>query len=255
MLSIRCYSEVNDFLPPERRQRTFAVPWPGRAAIKDTIEALGVPHPEVAAIVVNGAPVTFSYLVQPDDAIQVYSAAAALQTGLPLLQPWPAPRFVSDVHLGRLAEYLRLLGFDTLYRNDYDDPELAEIACSDMRILLTRDLDLLKRSCVVYGYYVRTTKPKQQVIEVLQRFDCFAAARPFQRCSRCNGMLEPVDKAAVVKLLPPRVQLEHERFQRCTGCGQIYWPGSHFVRLQRFVAQVLQYDPRTAAALPPTAVC
>jgi len=255
MLTVRCYGELNDFLRPERRQRTFALPWPGRAAIKDTIEALGAPHPEVASIVVNDAPVVFSYLAQPDDVIRVYSAAAALRTGLPLLQPWPAPRFVSDVHLGRLAEHLRLLGFDTLYRNDYDDPQLAAIACSDMRILLTRDLDLLKRACVVYGYYVRATQPQQQVIEVLRRFDFFAAARPFQRCIRCNGMLEPVDKPAVVQLLPPQVRLEHERFQRCTGCGQIYWPGSHFVRLQRFVAHVLQQDPRTAAAAPYYAVC
>jgi uncharacterized protein with PIN domain len=243
-LAVRCYAELNDFLPSARRHRTFLVPWPGRASIKDTIEALGVPHPEIALILVNGEPVSFSYLVQPGDDIHIYPTRTALTMGQPLIQPLPPPRFVLDVHLGRLAELLRLLGFDTLYRNDYDDPQLASIASTQARILLTRDIGLLKRSSVTYGYFVRETEPQQQVIEIMRRFDVFDAITPFRRCSRCNGMLAPVNKGDIEALLPPETRREHDEFQRCTHCGQIYWPGSHYRKLQDFVACVRQHDPR-----------
>ena len=149
-----------------------------------------------------------------------------------------------DVHLGRLAEYLRLLGFDTLYRNDYDDPELAEIAGRERRILLTRDLGLLKRSIVVYGLFVRATDPQQQVIEVLGRFDLFAAIEPFQRCSRCNGRLESVAKAAILHRLQPATSAQHDEFHRCQSCDQLYWKGSHWEHIQQFIAAVRQHDPR-----------
>jgi hypothetical protein len=155
----------------------------------------------------------------------------------PLLPP-PALRFVLDQHLGRLAECLRLLGFDTLYRNDYHDPELAQIAHDEQRILLTRDLGLLKRSAVIYGAFVRTTDPEEQVIEIVRRWDLFDALTPFRRCMRCNGLLEQVSKAEIAELLLPQTRVDHTAFHRCTGCGQIYWPGSHFASMQRFVEQI-----------------
>lgn len=247
-LHFQFFAELNDFLPPERRQR-FATTAVARSSIKDAIEALGVPHPEVALILVNGAPVDFSYLIQPGDDIRVYPRAVALAVNPDgLLLPPPAPCFILDVHLGRLAEYLRLLGFDTLYRNDYDDPELAQIAGAERRILLTRDLGLLKRSLVLYGAYVRATDPQQQVIEVLTRFDFFDKIAPFRRCSRCNGLLEPVAKAEILAQLQPATRRQHDEFQRCQGCGQVYWKGSHFERMQQFIAQLQRHDPR---ATPP----
>jgi hypothetical protein len=244
-LDVRFFAELNDFLPPERQHQRFMTLAVPRSSIKDAIEALGVPHPEVALILVNGAPVDFSYLVQPDDQIDVYPRAAALAVNPDaLLLPAPEPRFILDVHLGRLAEYLRLLGFDTLYRNDYDDPELAQVAGREERILLTRDLGLLKRSLVLYGAYVRATDPQQQVIEVLGRFDFFDKIAPFRRCSRCNGLLQSVTKEEILAQLQPATQRQHDEFQRCQGCGQIYWKGSHFGRMQQFIARIQQHDPR-----------
>ncbi len=234
----RFHGDLNDFLPRDRRDHLLSVPYAGRTSIKDAIEARGVPHPEVALIVVNGAPVDFAYAVQPNDRIEVYPASAVAAMPFPPLLLPPAPRFVLDQHLGRLAERLRLLGFDTLYRNDYHDPELARIAHDEQRILLTRDLGLLKRSAVLYGAFVRATDPEEQVIEIVRRWDLFDTIAPFRRCMRCNGVLEQVSKAEIADQLLPQTRADHTEFHRCTGCAQIYWPGSHFASMQRFVDQI-----------------
>jgi uncharacterized protein len=237
---VRFHAELNDFLPPQRRGERLGVPFPGRASIKDTLESLGVPHPEIALILVQGAPVDFAYLVQEDDDIEAYPHSLARTLPYPPRLPSPEPRFVLDAHLGRLAERLRLLGFDTLYRNDYDDPELAQIAGTERRILLSRDLGLLKRAAVIYGYFVRATDPEQQVIEIARRFDLFNAIQPFHRCVRCNGMLESVAKAEIEDRLPPQVRAEHAEFRQCDSCGQLYWPGSHYARIQSYIAELVR---------------
>ncbi|PLS79510.1 MAG: twitching motility protein PilT [Chloroflexi bacterium] len=243
-LTIQFHGELNDFLPPARREQALTYVVAERQSIKDVIEALGVPHPEVGQIVVHGRSLDFDYLVQADDYVEVYPAYSACRLPeYPQLQPVPAPRFVLDVHLGRLAEYLRLLGFDTLYRNDYDDPQLAAIAGREQRILLTRDLGLLKRSVVTFGVYVRATDPQRQVLEIVGRFNLWDALHPFQRCSRCNGMLEDVPKAAIEHQLLPQTKQEHDAFKQCQACGQIYWAGSHFVRLREFIDRIRAQRP------------
>lgn len=213
-----------------------------RASIKDMIESLGVPHPEVDFINVNGEYVNFSYIVSDGDIINVYPISAK-STIIPSISVMPEPlsiiRFVLDIHLGKLATSLRLLGFDTLYRNDYEDEKLAEISYSQARILLTRDKGLLMRSLVTYGYYVRNTNPQQQIVEVLQRYDLFKLVSPFKRCLRCNGLLEPVDKQSIVDKLPETVRSQVDVFQRCQDCDRIYWKGSHYERLQQFIDGVL----------------
>jgi uncharacterized protein with PIN domain len=243
---LRCYASLNDFLPPDRRQARFAQPLAGRAAVKDVIEAAGIPHPEVDLILVNGAPAGFARLVRAGDAISVYPAFTALDIApLGRLQPAPLspPRFVLDTHLGKLAAYLRLLGFDTLYRNDADDETLARLAAAGPRLLLTQDRGLLKRGAVTYGYCVRASAPRQQLREVARRFDLLAQARPFSRCARCNGRLATVDKAAVLTRLPPRTRHTYDEFSRCQDCGGLYWPGSHVERLRRLIAELRQEEP------------
>lgn len=120
--------------------------------------------------------------------------------------------------MGKLATSLRLLDFDTLYRNDYEDQELAKISSSKARILLTRDKGLLMRSLVTHGYYVRNTNPQQQILEVLQRFNLFKLISPFKRCLRCNGLLESVDKQSIIEELPENVRAQIDAFQRCQDC-------------------------------------
>jgi uncharacterized protein with PIN domain len=243
--NFRFYAELNDFLPSNKRQHTFPHSFEVSPSVKDMIEALGVPHTEVDLILVNGHAVDFSYLVQDGDQVSVYPVFESLDiTPLVRLRPQPLreTRFVLDVHLGRLTTYLRMLGFDTLYRNNYADEELAHISSTEGRILLTRDRGLLKRSIVTHGYCLRTTNPRQQLIEVLRRFDLFKSVKPFQRCLHCNGLLQPIDKTAISDRLLPKTRQYYDEFRHCRACDRIYWKGSHYQRMRQFIDSVLQTD-------------
>ncbi len=153
----RFYAELNDFLPRIRRFKDAPYRFENSQTIKDAIEAQGVPHTEVELILVNGELRDFGYHLHPSDRVSVYPVFESLDVS-ELLRVRPEPlrevRFVLDAHLGRLAVYLRLLGFDTMYRNDIGDEELARISRDEGRILLTRDRGLLKRSAVMHGYAI-----------------------------------------------------------------------------------------------------
>ena len=237
----RFYEELNDFLPPERRKTEFDYQFERRASIKDVIEALGVPHTEVELILVNRESVDFGYILHDGDRVSVYPVFESLDV-TPLLRlrarPLRTPRFVLDTHLGTLARYLRLLGFDTLYRNDYRDATLARISANEGRTLLTRDRGLLMRRIVTHAYFVRADDPRRQVEEVCARLDLYGLIEPFSRCSHCNGLLQQVDKAQIADQLAPKTRRYYQRFLQCQDCGQIYWAGSHFKHLQRFVDSV-----------------
>jgi uncharacterized protein with PIN domain len=154
--------------------------------------------------------------------------------------------FVLDTHLGTLARYLRLCGFDTLYRNDYDDEELAGISAGQHRILLTRDRDVLKRRIVTHGCFVRNDRPREQLVEVLQRFHLTEAITPFTRCTRCNGRLQEVAKEDIADRLEPLTRRYYQRFRQCTGCGRIYWRGSHVQHIERLIGRIRE-DLRSRA--------
>ncbi len=236
----RFYGSLNDFLTPARRQTAFSHDVKERASIKDAIESLGVPHPEIDLILVNGNSVSFAYLLQAGDSISVYPYFEALKIeAVSYVRPQPLKtyRFVLDVHLGKLASYLRLLGFDVLYQNDYDDEVLAQISSQQQRILLTQDIGLLKRSIVIYGYKVRSANPKHQVREVLDRFGLHQAVVPLKRCPRCNGLLEPVEKQAISHRLPYFTRLSYHTFFECQDCRQLYWKGAHYKRIQQLIEQ------------------
>ncbi|WP_455374894.1 Mut7-C RNAse domain-containing protein [Kaarinaea lacus] len=240
-VSIRFYEELNDFLPPERRKKSFTYEVSQPGSIKDLIESLGVPHTEIDLILVNSQSVDFNYLVQNNDRISVYPVFEALDIS-PIIKLRPKPlrksRFVLDTHLGRLAAYLRMLGFDTLYRNDYDDKTLANISVNEHRILLTCDVRLLMRKIITHGYYVRERNPKKQLLEVLSRFDLFTAQRPFTRCMHCNGEIKQVQKELIEHRLMPRTRENYEDFWQCGNCGKIYWQGSHFQRMQQLIEKL-----------------
>ena len=235
------HGELNDLLPARWRNGVFACTYNGPQSVKHLIEAAGVPHPEVALIRVDGRPVGFDH--QPGDGshIEVYPERHGLVgNDAPPLRPLlPQPiAFLTDNHLGRLTRLLRLLGFDTAYGGEAADDLLAERAYDENRVLLTRDRGLLKRSLVVFGYCLRSTDPRQQLFAVLRRYQLFGHVEPWRRCLRCNGLLRPVDKAAVLDQLEPKTKLYCDEFQQCTACGQVYWRGSHFGELERLVAEV-----------------
>ena len=231
----RFHAELNDFLPPKKKGQTIACPINGDQSVKHLIESLGIPHPEVNRILVNDEPVDFSYIVQEEDQIDVYPITVAEQRARIAGERC----FILDNHLGRLAVYLRMLGFDSLYRNDYHDEELALVANQEERILLTRDVRLLMRNLVGNGYWVRSKIPRQQLVEVVRRFDLAPHIAPFRRCMRCNGILQPVSKEAVLHRLEPLTKLYYDDFRICPRCDRVYWKGSHFERMQKILDQVI----------------
>lgn len=240
------HDNLNDFLPAHRHKVVFSHQFDGGPSVKDMIESLGVPHTEVVLIMVNHQPVTFRYHVRNGDNISVYPCCEQMNVAPEHGVRPPTPddvRFVADVHLGRLAAYLRMLGFDTLYPTDYRDEELARISSDEVRVLLTRDRGLLKRSIVVYGYYVRETDPWRQLGEVLRRFDLIGEILQFHRCTRCNSILAPVDKSTVEDRLTAETRRYYNDFRVCHDCGKVYWRGSHFERMDSFIEQLRDLQP------------
>jgi uncharacterized protein with PIN domain len=239
------HSAFNVFLPRRQQDTIIAHPFDWRGSVKDMMESLGVPHPEIDVLVVNGVSVDFDAIVQPDDHIAAYPHGAAVDVTpkVPLRPPYPGrPAFVLDQHLGRLAAYLRMMGFDTRYRNDYDDEELAQVSHDETRILLTRDVGLLKRGIVIYGYFVRETNRERQLAEITRRYDLAGQVQPFRLCMKCNGLVEVVDKDLIAKHLPEGTAQHYDLFHRCTSCGRIYWKGAHHQRMEALMERVLAGD-------------
>jgi uncharacterized protein with PIN domain len=135
--------------------------------------------------------------------------------------------------------YLRMVALDTAYRTDYPDEELARISADEKRVLLTRDRGLLKRSVIIRGYFVPSTNPREQLLEVLQRFDLFDSISPFERCMHCNSRLRSVPKETIAERLLPQTSQQHKEFRVCPECDRIYWKGSHYRRMQEFIEAVV----------------
>ncbi|MDD1611525.1 MAG: Mut7-C ubiquitin/RNAse domain-containing protein [Methylococcaceae bacterium] len=234
----RFYEELNDFLPPEQRKQTVIYRFNGNPGIKDPIEVFGVPHTEVDLIVVNGESVGFDYKLKNADRVAVYPVFEGFDiTPIVRLRETPLRRiaFVVDVNLGRLARLLRLFGFDTLFANSFTDQEIAAISVEQQRIVLTRDKRLLFAKVIAHGYWVRSVNPLQQLAEVIKRLDLANQIRLLCRCTVCNGLIEPVEKQAVLHLLEPKTRRYYEQFFHCSVCGKVYWEGSHIDHIrQRF---------------------
>jgi uncharacterized protein len=235
---IRFYAELNDHLAPDQRFKTLEKPFFVSSTVKDVIESFGIPHTEVELIVVNGESVDFSHIIRDQDRVSAYPVFESVDITPELRvrpQPLRDPKFVLDVHLGKLAAYLRMLGFNTLYRSSYSDPELVRLSYSGRRILLTRDRSLLKHSAVTHGYWLRETDSRRQTTEVVQRFDLAHSIRPFTRCMACNEVIQPVPAEQVRHLISARTADRSSEFRQCPRCGRVYWKGSHYDRMQRWI--------------------
>jgi uncharacterized protein with PIN domain len=244
----RFYEELNDFLAPARRKCEFPYAFTGTPSVKDAIEAIGVPHAEVDLVLVDGESVDFTRRLTGGERLAVYPMFERLDiTSVTRLRARPLrrTRFVLDVHLGKLARKLRLLGFDALYRTDYDDATIITLSLDEQRIILTRDKGVLKHSAVTHGYWVRSPVPRQQLGEIVRVFDLGGKIRPFTRCMLCNGELQPVAKDAIADQLPPRVRMYFEDFAQCQQCAHVYWPGSHYQRMRQMVAELALAERRS----------
>ncbi len=238
--SIRFYGDLNDFLPRDKRHRTFSVTVKGRPSVKDAVEAQGVPHPEIDIILVNRRSRTFGYQITARDRLSVYPEGFNVNaSSLIHLRPRRCPgRFVIDSHLGKLVRHMRLLGFDCVYKKDFPDAEIVRIAAAEDRIVLTRDVGLLKNRSVRSGLWVRSPDPRRQLKEVLQKYHLFPRIRPFRRCLECNGRIVCVAKKNIVGQLPDMVKQVCSRFYSCQSCRKVYWKGSHYDQLSGLIKRV-----------------
>lgn len=234
----RFYEELNDFLPGRNRKKDFLYHFSGNPSVKDAIESIGVPHIEVDLILVNGEPVPFSYHLHEDDRVSVYPVFESFDISrINRLRNKPLrnPRFILDVHLGKLARYLRMTGFDTLYDKFYSDSEIVRISTGESRIILTRDKGLLKHKAISHGYWIRSQDPVEQFREVIRRFDLDSRFHPFHRCIICNGLITKKPKEEIMDTLKPRTRQYYNEFYQCNNCSKIYWKGSHYHRMQEFI--------------------
>jgi uncharacterized protein len=242
---LRFYEELNDFIPEENKKKRFTHQYVDRTSIKDLIESFGIPHTEVDLILVNGNSVNFKYIFNDGDDVSVYPVFESLDiSNVQHLRPKPLrePKFVCDVHLGRLTRYLRMMGLNVLYKNNFVDEEIIQISLKERRALLTRDKGILKRSGVTHGYLVRGTKVEEQVKEILHRFDLKKEIKKFPRCIDCNDLLKPVKKELIIDQLPVKVAKTQNEFYECPSCKKIYWKGTHYKRMLAFINSVKGID-------------
>lgn len=238
---IRFYEELNDFLPGAKRKIRYEITFFGTPSVKDIIEAQGVPHTEIDMILVNGKSVRFTSEIKERDDISVYPEFESFDISkIQKLRPKPLrrPKFVSDVHLGTLAKYMRMLGFDVKYQNDFSDSQIIEISLNEKRAILTRDLGVLKQGKVKRGYWVRSIKAAVQIREIIARFNLSGSIKEFSRCIRCNTLLKPVDKTKVIQKLPSKVRTCREEFYYCHVCDKVYWKGSHYEKMRVFIEKL-----------------
>ncbi len=248
LVQLNFHGDLSFFLRPKGRPEIIERGLAEKTSIKDVIESCGVPHPEVDLILVNRQPVDFYHTLRTNVDVDVYPVGF-----LPTLfthkrlQGSHFAKFVADGHLGRLTRNLRLLGLDVAYLNAAEDRQLLETMQRENRALLTRDRRLLMHAVVQNGYYPRSQHATEQTIEVIRRFDLLRSIIPFTRCLRCNASLEKVGKAEIIEKLQPLTKIYYEDFRRCSGCGQIYWPGSHFSKLQKRIAELRVQFSKSAA--------
>lgn len=131
-----------------------------------------------------------------------------------------------------------MLGFDSHYQNQAEDEALARLAQVEQRILLTRDVGLLKRSIVTHGYWVRSTDARQQLVEIVERFQLKPHVEPFKRCMSCNGLLQTVAKVDIVDRLEPLTRKFYDEFYQCQTCAKIYWRGTHYQNMKKRIEQI-----------------
>jgi len=239
----RFFEELNDFLSEELYKKTFSYEFIGNPSIKNTVEAIGVPHTEIDLILVNGESVGFNYKMRGGEHVSVYPVFESFDIK-PIVRLRSKPireiKFIVDVNVGKLAQKLRLLGFDTLFKNDFTDKEIVELSLQEKRVILTRDKSILKFSAVTHGYWIRNDDPDEQLREVVNRFQLENNFKVFTRCSICNELLHPIDKSLLYDRLPDNTLLFFNFFMECKGCKKIYWQGSHYDHIREWMNELIK---------------
>ena len=239
---IRFYEELNDFLSPDSQKRDIGVSVDKECTVGSLIKSFELSHSQVDLILVNGRAVDFSYTLKENDRVSVYPVFETFDiSSITSLRKKPLRdlKFICDVHLGRLAKYLRMLGFDTWYENKYTDKKILDLSDIQKRIILSKNKKLLKNKNVTRGFLLQSADPHLQLMEIINYFDLKSSAKPMSRCLRCNGIIEKISKKALGHRAKPTVLERYDMFFRCTKCDHIYWKGTHFESMMRWIEKIL----------------
>lgn len=240
---IRFYEELNYFIDKKYHKKEIELVYQENISVKKIIEDFGVPHSEVDLILVNGKSAGFDHKIEDNDRISVYPVFESFdltEVSKVRSEPLRIVKFILDVHLGRLAKYLRIIGFDSSYCNNYADEKIVEISLSENRIILTRDIELLKRKNVTHAYYIRSLNIFKQLKEVIKRFQLEKKIKVFSICPECNNFIKPINKSKVKNDVPQYIYKTHDEFKYCSGCKKIYWKGTHWVNIKQSLSGILK---------------
>ncbi|MCX2743138.1 hypothetical protein OO013_04640 [Mangrovivirga sp. M17] len=233
--TFRFYSILNDFLNNNQKQKSFKVTFKTPVTVRECIMAFRIPVFEIGKLLINGNPANLNTELNEHDRISIYPHFRTIYEEGQNLEY----KFVLDAHLGKLSRYLRMLGFDTLYKNDYLDEEIRQIASTEKRIVLTRD-KLIKNTPDPAYYYVRSTEKHQQLREVVNFWGLTHHIQPFTRCMTCNSPLSKVQVEQVRDKLDNDIADRFDEFYICKKCDKVFWKGSHFKRMEKQILDLIQ---------------
>lgn len=236
-IRIKFYYRLTKFLQ-NKTQKFINHNFIDQTSVKDLIEAFNIPHTEVDVILVNRRSVNFDYLIKNGDKIEVFPDRALCSTKkiIPLKSLVKAkPKFIVDVHLGKLVREMRKLGLDVIYNNQFCDEEIVEISNKERRIILTRDIGLLKRKSVKHGLYLLNEKTDQQLKEIFQNIKKNISVNPLSICLECGTKLKRMSKKKALEQLNHLWFEKDTIFYHCGRCNKIFWQGSHYKRMIRAI--------------------
>jgi hypothetical protein len=242
-VSFRFYEELNNHLPLEKHKVWFEYIFSDATSMQDALLSMEVPLDEIDLILVNRQSKGLDYILQDGDRISVYPVFESFDlSGISRIREKPLrdPKFICDVHLGRLSKYMRMLGWDTLYSNQYSPDEMIAISGQEKRIILSRNYQLTRHKKVTHSYWIQSSCPVEQIKDLINKLDLSDKIIPLTRCLKCNHGLMPVEKKKIAHRLQALTAKYYNEFYVCPACDQIYWKGSHFERMSDFIKNTIQ---------------
>jgi len=149
-------------------------------------------------------------------------------------------KFIVDCMLGKLAKWLKILGFDVIYFKKIEDKELLSLAQKESRTLLTRDNEMIGKAKGIKCLFIESGEWRQQIEQVLENFNLWQKIRPYSRCIDCNLELKNIPKNRAKNLITPFVYERAKSFALCPGCGRVFWKGSHYQDMEFKIENILK---------------
>jgi len=238
---VRFYEELNDYLPKIYHKKEINYTFNSGSDIKEMINFFNIPPEKIDFIIVNGNSQGYDYVLKDLDFVSIYPAFESFDISevQPLhKKPLRNLIFICDSHLGKLCKYMRMLGFDTLYFNNISKSKIIDISIKEKRIIVTRNYKLIKDCNVSHIVLIKSDNAKEQILEIISKLDLSESIEPFTRCLKCNEIIESIEKQDIYNLLPEKTKKYFDHFYICKNCNKIYWEGSHYENMLKFINSI-----------------